>query len=161
MSPPRQKKAGIRAFFFRARRFRFFSRFFSSRSRTFYSASRSRAQKRKKSAGAQLCLFANQTDLLPTRKYHSTCPYGPTKAFLGSAATSSTLLPSSVPLLRFLHLTLSLPPSRISLSSAAQYPHIFSSASCKIVPLSIPPIPHSVLSSSPTTVNYPYFGHPP
>jgi hypothetical protein len=47
-----KKKREFALFFFRARRFRFFRAFFSSR---FFLASRSRAQKREKSASALLC----------------------------------------------------------------------------------------------------------
>jgi hypothetical protein len=52
--PPKIKKREFALFFFRARRFRFFSRFFSSRSRAFYLASRSRAQKRESAKKARV-----------------------------------------------------------------------------------------------------------
>jgi hypothetical protein len=51
-----RKKREFALFFFCARRFRFFSRFFSSRFRALFLASRSRAQKPEKSPGAHLCM---------------------------------------------------------------------------------------------------------
>jgi hypothetical protein len=53
----RQEKREFALFFFRARSFRFFSRFFFLRAfALFFLASRSQARKREKSASAQLCV---------------------------------------------------------------------------------------------------------
>jgi hypothetical protein len=63
-----EEKARIRAFFLSRSALSLFSRFFSSRFRALFFASRSRARKREKSAGAHLCESGDQMGSFDAKK---------------------------------------------------------------------------------------------